>query len=122
MNISDVTNDIKLTLGLNTIALPYKDSTENVIGEILKVSIRTFSQFKPLIKEGFEEKKKLRSPDSNAKKNCVFYLPESLTTTPVMYADAYVASATNQDGEILTNAFTVGSPLLDLVLIIHKIF
>jgi hypothetical protein len=112
MNISDVTNDIKLTLGLNTIALPYKDSTENVIGEILKVSIRTFSQFKPLIKEGFEEKKKLRSPDSNAKKNCVFYLPESLTTTPVMYADAYVASATNQDGEILTNAFTVGSPFV----------
>ena len=112
MNISEVTNDIKLSLGLNTIALPFKDSTENVIGEILKVSIRTFSRFKPLIKEGFEERKLLRSPSDSARKNGIYYLPESLTTTPVQYADAYVASATNQDGEVTTNAFTVGSPFV----------
>lgn len=112
MNISEVINDIKLTLGLNTIALPFKDSTENIISEIMKTSIRTFSRYKPLIKEGYEEKKRLRSPDDNAKKNCIYYLPPSLTTTPVQYADAYVASATNQDGEILTNSFTVGSPFV----------
>ena len=112
MNTSEVIQDIKLTLGLNTIALPYKDSTENVVAEILKTSIRTFSRFKPLIKEGFEERKRLRSPSEDAKRNCIYYIPESLTTTPVQYADAYVASATTQDGEITTNTFTVGSPFV----------
>ena len=112
MNISEVIHDIKLTLGLNTIALPYKDSTENVVSEILKTSIRTFSRFKPLIKEGYEERKYLRSPSEDAKRNCIYYLPESLTSTPVQYADAYVASVTNQDGEITTNSFTVGSPFV----------
>ena len=92
MNISEVTNDIKLTLGLNTIALPYKTSTEQVIYEILQVSIRTFSRFKPHIKEGFEHRENLRSPDEMSERMGIFYLPEKLTTTHVQYADAYVAS------------------------------
>lgn len=112
MNISEAINDIKFTLGLNTIALPYKDSTENVIAEIMKTSIRTFSRFKPLVKEGYEERKHLRAPSNSAKNNCIYYLPESLTTTPVQYADAYPASLLNQDNEVTTNSFTVGSPFV----------
>jgi hypothetical protein len=112
MNITEVINDIKFTLGLNTIALPFQDSTENVIAEIMKTSIRTFSRFKPLIKEGYEERKLLRSPSEEAKKNCIYYLPGSLTTTPVQYADAYPQSAITQDGEVTTNSFTVGSPFV----------
>lgn len=112
MNISNVINDIKLTCGLNTIALPYKESTENVIRDILKVSIRTFSRFKPYIKEGYSERKQLRSPSDYDQKQGIYYIPETLTTTPVQYADAYVASAETQNGEVTTNAFTVGSPFV----------
>lgn len=112
MNISEVINDIKVVCGLNTIALPFKDSTENVIKEILKVSIRTFSQFKPYIKEGYSERKDLRSPSEEARRQGIYYVPESLTTTHIQYADAYVASAENQNGEVTTNAFTVGSPFV----------
>jgi hypothetical protein len=112
MNISEVINDIKMVCGLNTIALPYKDSTENVVKEILKTSIRTFSRFKPYIKEGYSERKDLRSPSESAKKESIYYIPEFLTTTHVHYADAYVASAENQNGEVTTNAFTVGSPFV----------
>ena len=112
MNISEVINDIKMVCGLNTIALPYKDSTENVVKEILKTSIRTFSRFKPYIKEGYSERKDLRSPSKSAEKESIYYIPEFLTTTHVHYADAYVASAENQNGEVTTNAFTVGSPFV----------
>ncbi len=101
-----------MVCGLNTIALPYKDSTENVVKEILKTSIRTFSRFKPYIKEGYSERKDLRSPSESAKKEGIYYIPEFLTTTHVHYADAYVASAENQNGEVTTNAFTVGSPFV----------
>ena len=112
MNISDVINDIKLTCGLNTIALPFKDSTENVIRDILKTSIRTFSRFKPYEKEGYEERKNLRSPSEEHARQGIYYLPPSLTTTPVHSADAYVSSAVNKNGELTTNAFTVGSPFV----------
>ena len=112
MNISEVTQDIKLTLGLNAIALPFNQSTEEIIGEILKTSIRTFSHFKPYIKEGFEQYKNLRSPDEMMKRNGVFYLPESLTTTHVQYADAYVASDKLSNSEATMNAFTTVSPFV----------
>lgn len=49
MNISEVINDIKVTEGLNTIALPFKQPIEIVIRDILQeVSIRTFSRFKAM--------------------------------------------------------------------------
>ena len=47
MNISEVINDIKLSESLNTIALPFKEPTEVVLKEILEMSIREFSRFKP---------------------------------------------------------------------------
>ena len=112
MNISDVINDIKLTCGLNTIALPFKDSTENVIRDILKTSIRTFSRFKPYEKEGYEERKNLRSPSEEYKRRGIFFLPPALTTTPVHSADAYVAATVHTRGEATTNTFTVVSPFV----------
>lgn len=112
MNISDVVNDLKLTLGLNTIALPYNQSTENVVAEILKTSIRTFSRFKPNIKEGVEEYKYLRSPSDDAKRVNIYYLPESLTTTPVHEADAEPISGIANTGEVTSNSFTVTSPFI----------
>lgn len=112
MNISEVTQDLKLTLGLNAIALPFKQSTEQVIGEILQTSIRTFSRFKPYIKEGFEQHKNLRSPDEMSERMGIFYLPETLTTTHVQYADAYVASDKLSNSEATMNAFTTVSPFV----------
>ena len=112
MNISDVVNDIKLTQGLNTIALPFDKPIELVIQEIIKTSVRTFSQFKPYIREGYEEKKNLRSPSEFDKKREIYILPESLTITPVQTADAFAASNQFQPTEASTNAFTVGTPFV----------
>lgn len=112
MNITDVVNDIKLTLGLETIALPFNKPIEIVIQEILKTSVRTFSQFKPWIREGYEYIGNLRSPDEMSKKMNIYLLPGDLTRTPVQYADAYMASSQYQGQEATTNAFTVGTPFV----------
>lgn len=112
MNISDVINDIKLSQGLNTIALPYNKPIEIVIQEILKITVRTFSQFKPYTREGYEERKNLRSPNELSKKMGIYILPESLTKTHVQYADAFAASSQYQSEESMTNAFTVGTPFV----------
>lgn len=112
MNISEVINDIKLTCGLNTIALPYDASTELVISEILRTSIRTFSRFKPNIKEGYEELKNLRSPTDALKIQHIYYLPGNLTTTPVHEADAELVSSLVHNSEVNTNNFTVASPFI----------
>ena len=112
MNISDVVNDIKLTQGFNTIALPFDKPVELIIQEILKTSVRTFSQFKPYIREGYEERKNLRSPNDFDKKMNIYILPESLTITKVQSADAYAASNQFQPTEASTNAFTVGTPFV----------
>lgn len=112
MNISEVINDIKLTNGLNTISLPYDKPTEVVIREILQTSIRTFSEFKPFIKEGYELRKNLRSPSDGAKQMGIYILPEFLTTTRVQDAYAYAVSDQYNTGEVTTNTFTVGSPFV----------
>ena len=112
MNISDVVNDIKLTQGLNTIALPYDKPTELVIQEILKTSVRTFSQFKPYERVGYELRKNLRSPSEHDKKMNIIILPEALTVTNVYTADAISASSEFQPAEATTNAFTVGTPFV----------
>lgn len=112
MNISDVVNDIKLTQGLNTIALPFDKPIEIVIQEIIKTSVRTFSQFKPYIREGYEERKNLRSPNEFDKKMNIIILPETLTITPVQTAEATAASSEYQPEEASMNAFTVGTPFV----------
>lgn len=112
MNISSIINDIKLTNGLNTIALPYDKPVELVIKEILETSVRTFSQFKPQLKEQYELRKNLRYANDAERRVGIYYIPEGLCTTPVHYCDAYPSSAMYQNGEVTTNAFTVGSPFV----------
>lgn len=112
MNISDVINDIKLSLGLETIALPFNKPTEIVLQEIIQTSVRTFSQYKPWIREAFDSIKNLRSPDDFSKSMGIYILPETLTRTPVQYADAYLANSKYQDEEAAINAFTVGTPFV----------
>ena len=112
MNISDVINDIKLGLGLETIALPFDKPTEVVLQEIIQISVRTFSQFKPWVREGYEYIKNLRSPDEFSRKLNIYVLPGDLTRTPVQYAEASMASSQYQDAEAATNAFTIGTPFV----------
>ena len=112
MNISDVINDIKLSNGLNTIALPYNSPIENIIKEILAISVRTFSQFKKHEKEGYELMKNLRSMNDYERSQNIYYLPGDLTTTHVHDAYAEAASSSTQRGEVTTNSFTVGSPFV----------
>lgn len=91
MNITDVVNDIKLTQGLNSIALPYEQSVENVIQEILKVTVREFSDFKPYIREGYAMKKDLVSPNDITKKMDIYLIPTELLITRVKTASAEMA-------------------------------
>ena len=112
MNISDVINDIKFSQGLNNIALPYNEPVENVIREILKLTVREFSDFKPYVREGYEEKENLYSPTETMKKMGIFILPSSLTITRVKTATAYAASSEYQSDEAMTNSFTVGTPFI----------
>ena len=112
MNISNVINDIKLALGLETIALPFNKPTEVVLREIIQISVRTFSQFKPWIREGYENIKNLRSPDEISKKMNIYVLPGELTRTPVQYAEVELASSQYQSIEASTNSFTVGTPFV----------
>lgn len=114
MNISNVINDIKFTNGLNEIATPYKQPIELVIKKILETSIRTFSHLKQYEKEGTERIENLRSPSEYAKRQGIFFLPESLTTTPVRDAYAVPTSGNSSHYEAAhsTNTFTVGSPFV----------
>ena len=112
MNISDAVNDIKVSLGLETIALPFNEPTEIVVQKILEMSVRTFSQFKPLMRETCELRKNLRSPSEADARMGIYFLPESITITPVQYADAYMASNEYQPEGAAVNAFTVGTPFV----------
>ena len=112
MNMTRVINDIKLSQGLQTIALPYKEPIENVIQTVLQSTIRTWSHFKPYKKEAFDTRDHLESPSPIEKKLGIFWLPSSLTTTPVHDAYAELASYAYQDGDSNVNTYTVGSPFV----------
>ena len=112
MNISDVVNDIKLSQGLQNIALPFDDSVENVIADILKMTVREYSEFKPYVQEHFINKKNLQSPNEVTKRANIFILPPECTTTRVKTAKADMASSAYQDEEAYTNSFTVGTPFV----------
>ena len=112
MNMSDVINDIKMRLGLNTIALQFNKPTEIVIREILQGTIRTYSQFKPFEREGCYHKNVLKSPSDHDRAIGIFILPQDLTITPVQYADAYPISEISYDEQATTNPFTIGSPFV----------
>lgn len=113
MNISEIINDLKMANGLNTVALPFNEPVENVISEILKGTVRTFSNYKHAKKEGEEYVSNLRSPDEQSRRRGIYFLPGNLTTTHVHEASAFAASTVvSQSGEVNNNAFTVGSPFV----------
>lgn len=114
MNISDVIKDIKVPNGLKTIALPYKDPIEIVIQDIIKTSVRTFSQFKPQIKQCQCERKNLRSANDYDSYLGIYYIPGELTTTEVSYCDAYPISSQkiSDANQVGVNAFSVVSPFV----------
>ena len=122
MNISDVIGDIKMALGLETIALPFDKPTEIVLKDIIQTSVRTFSQFKPLIREGYESIKNLRSPDEFSKKMGIYILPESLTRTPVSYAEATIASSICKTMKLQSIRLQLDPRLLDSVHTIRRIY
>jgi hypothetical protein len=112
MNITDVVNDIKFSQGLNEIALPYKAPVENVIQEILKITVREWSELKPYIRECETSKELLYSPSEFLKKNDIYILPSDLTITRVKTAWAVPCSSQYQTQEAMTNTFTVGTPFV----------
>ena len=115
MNISDVIKDIKLPNGLKTIALPYKEPIEVVIQDIIKTSVRTFSQFKPQEKECQCARKDLRYANDIDKMRGIYFIPPELTTTEVSYCDAYPITTSSVDGKnyhVSANAFTVVTPFV----------
>ena len=114
MNISDVIKDIKVPSGLKTIALPYKAPIEVVIQDIIKTSVRTFSQFKPQIKECQCERRNLRSANSADEYMGIYFIPPELTTTDVSYCDAYPISSQklSDTNKVSTTAFSVVSPFV----------
>lgn len=114
MNISDVIKDIKVPSGLKTIALPYKAPIEVVIQDIIKTSVRTFSQFKPQIKQCQCERRNLRFANFADENMGIYFIPPELTTTEVSYCDAYPISSQklSDTNKVSTNAFSVVSPFV----------
>lgn len=112
MNISTLISDLKLTLGLQTIALPFDKPVELVLKDIIETSIRTFSHYKKAEKTCIEQHKNLRYANDGEKAVGIFYIPSQLTTTEVHDVYAQPVSGNYRRGEVTTNAFTVGSPFI----------
>jgi hypothetical protein len=93
MNMTEVIHDIKRTNGLHTLALPYDKPLETILKGITQISIRTFSQFKPLKKEGYAFRRDLVTPPGNHNGRAIVKLPSFLTTSHVHYAKAFPESA-----------------------------
>ena len=112
MNLSDVVNDILLSQGLSNIAVPFKEPIEIVIQEILAMTAREFSEFKPYEQEVYACRKDLRSPSEMAEKANIYLLPPEATRTKVLSAKAEAVSNEYQSAEATTNAFTIGTPFV----------
>lgn len=90
MNISRAVSQLKMQLGLYAITLPFKDPvtgettpTENTIMDVLQtITIPTYSQFVPWIREGTIEVSSLHVVDE---RDGIYMLPAFLTITPIMY-------------------------------------
>lgn len=114
MNITDVVNDIKLTQGLNSIALPYNQPVENVIQEILKTTVREFSDIKPYVREGIVMKSNLVSPNDTTKNMDIYLIPTELLITRVKTASAeMIGTGPSQSYDSSSmSPFTVISPFV----------
>ena len=112
MNISDCITDIKMSHGLNAIALPFKQPVEVVLSEIIQTSIRTFSRFKPWERECYDFREHLTEKYPGSGNLGIYLLPTAICSTKVITADAKYASDKYQNGEVTSNTFTVGSPFV----------
>ncbi len=112
MNLTDVVNDIVLSQGLHNIALPYKQPVEKVVQEILAMTAKEYSEFKPYKQEIHEFKQNLKSPSEMAAKACIYLLPQEAIKTKVRTAKAEAVSHQYQEKEATTNAFTIGTPFI----------
>lgn len=112
MNLSKIVNAIKLSLGLQTIALPFDKPVDLVVQEILKITVDEFSEFKPYEREGFAIRDTLRSPSEIDKQRGIYILPESLTQTEVRSADAYLSTSQYRPDQASISSFTVGTPFV----------
>lgn len=112
MNISTVISDMKLQLGLQTIAMPFDKPIELIMKEILEGCIRTFSHYKKAEKSCIEMIKNLRYVSEDEKALGIFYIPPALCTTMVHDVYAQPVSGNYRNGETTINAFTVGSPFV----------
>lgn len=112
MNITEVVNDIVLSQGLHTIALPFDQPVEKVIQDILAMTAREYSEFKPYVQEVYDLRQNLRSPSEMAAKGNIYLLPPEATRTKVRTAKAEAVSNEYQTKEATTNAFTVGTPFV----------
>lgn len=113
MNMTYAINDIKLALGLNTIALPFKEPVENVIHRILESTLRTYSSFKPAVKDVYESLTRLGYMSEYEKNNGIYLLPPILTqNNSVISASASVYAEINESNVVTTSPFTVGSPFI----------
>ena len=115
MNMSRVVSHIALMLSLNNITLPFKDDitgeaipAPNIIREVLStVTIPMYSLYQPWHRQGTANLRELKIADE---RNSVYFLPESLTTTDVMYvssvnistySDSSMFSGSNMGGYML---------------------
>jgi hypothetical protein len=96
MNMSRCISSIIIQLGLYNVNLPFKETTENVIQNVLKTTtIPIYSQFVPWMKEDIVSVTALKVVDQ---KNAIYMLPATLTTTPVMYVSNVSMPAQNTRG------------------------
>lgn len=112
MNISIIISDMKMRLGLQTIALPFDKPVELVMKEILEGTIRTFSHYKKAEKIVVENIKNLRYVNDHEKSLGIFFVPPALCTTKIHDVYASPVSSNWRRGETSINAFTVGSPFV----------
>lgn len=103
MNISKCVSQLKMSLGLYGITLPFKDEqtgkpipTENVIMDVLKTTtIPIYSEFEPWIREGEIPIQQLKVVDE---RKAIYMLPAFLTLTPVKSVDDVYMPYHNQRG------------------------
>lgn len=112
MNMSTIISDMKLRLGIQTIALPFDKPAELVMKEILEGTIRTFSHYKKAEKTVVENINNLRYVNDHEKSLGIFFVPPALCTTEIHDVYATPVSSNYRRGETSINAFTVGSPFV----------
>lgn len=111
MNMSRVVSSLKMSLGLYSITLPFKDEltnkpipVEKIIHDVLTtITIPVYSEFVPWVREYEESIDKLKVID---KEKGIYLLPPFLTITPIKFVLSVVTANVNT-GYGYGNAFPV---------------